>query len=35
MVRFRNGAPVQRSFSNPYLLADFKIKRLTKRCGSR
>jgi len=33
-VRFRNGAPAQRDFSNPYLSADFKIKRLTKRCGS-
>jgi hypothetical protein len=33
-VRFRNGAPAQRDFSNPSSLADFKIKRLIKRCGS-
>jgi hypothetical protein len=25
-VRFRNGAPAQRSFSNFFLLVDFKIK---------
>jgi hypothetical protein len=33
-VRFRNGAPGQLDFSNSYLSADLKIKRLTKRCAS-
>jgi hypothetical protein len=34
-VRFRNGAPAQRVFSNSSLSADFKIKRLAKQYGCR